>query len=100
MDLLIRDVTLLDGSTGHIGVEENCITHVGPDFPSAPATRTIRGIPTELRLGPDDGMPTDCVVSFDNLRVVPKAYLVDQICALRPPRFAEACAAIQAAIDC
>ena len=67
---------------------------------AAPVTRTIRGIPTELRLGPDDGMPTDCVVSFDNLRVVPKAYLVDQICALRPPRLAEACAAVQAAIDC
>ncbi|NNF63722.1 MAG: hypothetical protein HKN07_05620, partial [Acidimicrobiia bacterium] len=41
-----------------------------------PLTRTIRDIPTELRLGADDGMPTDCVASFDNLRVVPKAYLV------------------------
>ena len=67
---------------------------------AAPITRTIRGIPTELQLGPDDGMPTDCVASFDNLRVVPKAYLVDEICALRPPRLAEACAAVRAAIDC
>ena len=67
---------------------------------AAPVTRTIRDIPTELRLGPTDGMPTDCVASFDNLRVVPKAYLVDQICELRPTRLAEACAAIQAAIDC
>jgi mRNA-degrading endonuclease toxin of MazEF toxin-antitoxin module len=45
-------------------------------------------------------MPTNCVASFDNLRVVPKAYLVDQICALRPPRLAEACTALRAAIDC
>ena len=67
---------------------------------AAPVTRTIRGIPTELRLGTDDGMPTNCVASFDNLRVVPKAYLVDQICTLRPARLAEACAAVQAAIDC
>jgi len=67
---------------------------------AAPVTRTIRGIPTELRLGSGDGMPTDCVASFDNLRVVPKAYLVDQICALRPARLTEACAAVQAAIDC
>jgi len=67
---------------------------------AAPVTRTIRGIPTELPLGPDDGMPTDCVASFDNLRTVPKAYLVDQICALRPPRLTEACAALQAAVDC
>ena len=67
---------------------------------AAPVTRTIRSIPTELPLGPDDGMPTNCVASFDNLRVVPKAYLVDQICTLQPARLAEACAAVQAAIDC
>ena len=67
---------------------------------AAPVTRTIRGIPTEVRLGADDGMPTDCVASFDNLRVVPKAYLVAQICSLRPARLAEACAAVRAAIDC
>ena len=36
---------------------------------AAPVTRTIRDIPTELRLGPDDGMPAECVASFDNLRV-------------------------------
>ena len=30
MDLLIRDVTLLDGSTGSIGIEGNRIFHVGP----------------------------------------------------------------------
>ncbi|MFV1990585.1 MAG: type II toxin-antitoxin system PemK/MazF family toxin [Acidimicrobiales bacterium] len=67
---------------------------------AAPVTRTIRGIPTELPLGPDDDMPTECVASFDNLRVIPKAYLVEQICVLRPPRIVEACAALQAAVDC
>ncbi|NOX32052.1 MAG: type II toxin-antitoxin system PemK/MazF family toxin [Actinobacteria bacterium] len=67
---------------------------------AAPITRTIRAIPTELTLGPDDGMLTDCVASFDNLRVVPKAYLVDQICTLRPHRLVEACTALQAAVDC
>jgi mRNA interferase MazF len=67
---------------------------------AAPVTRTIRDIPTELPLGADDGMPADCVASFDNLRVVPKAYLVDRICELRAARLAEACAAMRAAIDC
>lgn len=66
----------------------------------APVTRTIRGIPTELRLGPDDGMPDECVASFDNITTVPKAYLVDHVCKLRPTQLAEACAAMQAAIDC
>ena len=67
---------------------------------AAPVTRTIRGIPTEMLLGPDDGMPTECVASFDNLRVVPKAHLVDHICTLRPIRMAEACAALRVAVDC
>ena len=67
---------------------------------AAPVTRTVRGIPTELPLSSDDGMPTDCAASFDNLRVVPKANLVDHICTLRPHRLTEACAALRAAADC
>lgn len=67
---------------------------------AAPVTRTIRNIPTELLLGPDDGMPTECAASFDNLRVVPKSYLVDRVCMLDPPRLLEACRAIRAAVDC
>lgn len=67
---------------------------------AAPVTRTVRGIPTELPLGPDDGMPADCAASFDNLRVVPKANLIDHICTLQPARLAAACASMRAAVDC
>ncbi len=67
---------------------------------AAPVTRTIRDIPTELLLGPGDGMPTECAASFDNLRVVPKSYLVAQLCTLEPARLVEACRAIRAAVDC
>lgn len=67
---------------------------------AAPVTRTIRDLPTELRLGLDDGMLTECAASFDNLRVVPKAYLVDRLCALDPIRLVEACGALRAAVDC
>lgn len=66
----------------------------------APLTRTIRDIPTELRLGPSDGMPTECAASFDNLRVVAKAYLVERQCVLGPMRLAEACQALRSAVDC
>lgn len=45
-------------------------------------------------------MPDDCVASFDNLRVVPKAYLVERVCVLDPLRLSEACAALQAATGC
>ncbi len=67
---------------------------------AAPITRTVRDIPTEVRLGLDDGMPSECAASFDNLRVVPKAYLVDLICALDPTRMVEACHALRTAVDC
>ncbi len=67
---------------------------------AAPVTRTVRNIPTEVSLGPDDGMPTECAASFDNLRVVPKAYLVDRMCSLEPARLVEACAALHIAVDC
>jgi mRNA interferase MazF len=67
---------------------------------AAPITRTVRDIPTEVHLGVDDGMPTDCAASFDNLRVVPKAYLVDRVCSLDSVRMVAACRALRAAVDC
>ena len=66
----------------------------------APITRTVRMIPTEVMLGPEDGMRTECAASFDNLRVVPKAYLVRRECILGPARLMEACGAMRIAVDC
>jgi mRNA interferase MazF len=67
---------------------------------AAPVTRTVRDIPTEVPLGPDDGMPVECAVSFDNLRVVPKGNLTERICTLAPRRLVEACQALANAVDC
>jgi mRNA interferase MazF len=38
----------------------------------APITSTIRGIPSEVVLGYEDGMPQDCAVNLDHLQTVPK----------------------------
>ena len=67
---------------------------------AAPVTRTVRQIPTEVLLGPEDGLPTECAVSLDNLRVVPKAFLTERICSLDALRVAEACTALRVAVDC
>ncbi len=67
---------------------------------AAPVTRTVRDLPTELPLGPDDGMPADCAVTFDSLRVVSKAHLVERICTLDATRMIGACNAFRAAVDC
>ena len=46
---------------------------------AVPSTRTIRGIPTEVELGPEDGMPGQCALSIDNITVVRKALLTQRI---------------------
>jgi len=67
---------------------------------AVPITRTIRGIPSELKLGTEDGMPVECAASFDNIRVVPKSHLVSRECTLEPARLMDACRALRIAVDC
>lgn len=38
----------------------------------APITTTIRHIPSEVYLSPDDGLLTECVANLDNIQTVPK----------------------------
>jgi mRNA interferase MazF len=66
----------------------------------APATRTIRGIPSEAALSTDDGMPADCVLNFDNLAVLSKSWFVEPICQLSPLRMVQACRALTVAMGC
>lgn len=66
----------------------------------APATRTVRGIPTEVRLGVEDGMPEDCVLSMDNATLMPKAFLRERICTLGPEPMQRVCKALAVATDC
>lgn len=65
-----------------------------------PATRTIRGIATEVELGPDDGMPDRCALSLDNTRVVRKSNFIERICTLGPDRMGEVCRALAIATGC
>lgn len=66
----------------------------------APATRTVRGIPTEVAMGPRDGMPQACALSFDNVRTVPQAMLTERLTAVAPERLPELCAALDRALGC
>jgi mRNA interferase MazF len=65
----------------------------------APVTRRIRDIPSELPLGPPEGLPVQSVASFDNLRPFPQAMLVRRIGSLGPRRH-EICRAAGATLDC
>ena len=66
----------------------------------APATRTVRGIATEVLLTREDGMPDDCALSFDNLTTVPKGLLTTRITDLPEARLDELCRALRAATGC
>jgi mRNA interferase MazF len=43
----------------------------------APVTRTIRGIRSEVEVGPDEGLPERSVINCDSVLTVPKAILRD-----------------------
>ncbi|MCL1586862.1 MAG: type II toxin-antitoxin system PemK/MazF family toxin [Actinomycetia bacterium] len=65
----------------------------------APVTRTIRGIPTEVNLDTDDGMPAPCVAAFDNLQPIRRTFLTDFLGSISHRR-TEMCRALMALSDC
>jgi mRNA interferase MazF len=67
---------------------------------AVPATRTARGIPTEVPLGVEDGMPEECVLTLDNVTVIRPALCTDRITRLAPVRMREVCAALATATGC
>lgn len=66
----------------------------------APVTRTIREIPTEVRLGPSHGLPDECVASFDNLQPIRRSFLTQRAGELQIDELDEICGALQALADC
>lgn len=65
----------------------------------APVSTRIRGLPSELRLGAQEGLPVESVASFDNLRPFPKAMLVRRLGDLGS-RAHEICTTADATLDC
>lgn len=67
---------------------------------AAPVARRVRAIPTEVALGPDEGLPTACAATFDNVQPIATALLVRRLGALDASRGNEIYSAIDAAVDC
>lgn len=65
----------------------------------AVVTRTVRNIPVEVALGPEDGMPTACVVNVDDILTIPKTLLKDRIAHLSQEKMADVASAIRFALD-
>ncbi len=65
----------------------------------APITSTIRGLSTEVPVGPANGLDHDSVVSCDSILTVPASALGRQIGSLLPAQEATLATAIRAAFD-
>lgn len=54
-----------------------------------PATRTIRGLTSEVILTPEDGMPTACALNFDHIALAQRSRLGAVICEFSELRWFE-----------
>lgn len=67
----------------------------------AALTRTRRGLASELALwAAEDGVPTDCVVSFDNVHTLPREVFRRRVARLSGHRMSDACRVLAVATGC
>ena len=65
----------------------------------APITTTVRGLSTEVRVGPANGLDHDCVVSCDNVVTIPVETLGRLVGHLLPDQEAQLTRALLLAFD-
>ncbi len=65
----------------------------------AEVTSTIRGIPVEVDLGPEDGLPKKCVVNLDTIVTIRKDLLIERIVLLRDEKIDQIDSAIKFALS-
>ena len=66
----------------------------------APITSTIRGVPSEVTLGPEDGLRQACAANLHNVMTVGQQGLGRRLAQLGPARMAEVCAALIFSLGC
>ena len=65
----------------------------------AEMTSTIRGIPVEVEVGPEDGLPKKCVVNLDTIVTIRKNLLLERITLLREEKINQIDSAIKFALS-
>lgn len=66
----------------------------------APITSAIRGVPSEVIVGVEDGLKRESAVNLDHVQTVEKARLRTFIGTLRPERMHAVCRALAVATGC
>jgi len=65
-----------------------------------PVTSTIRGLSTEVAVGPADGVARPSVVNLDNTQLLPRRLLVRRVGRARAETMAAICRALATAAGC
>jgi len=65
-----------------------------------PITSRVRGLSTEVAVGPDDGVRTASVVNLDNMQLLARTRLRRRVGRLAPATLTEICAAVATAVGC
>jgi mRNA interferase MazF len=66
----------------------------------APITSTVRGVSTEVRVGPDDGVRVRSVANLDHLQLVDRRCLVRHVGTARRETMHAICEAASIALGC
>ncbi len=66
----------------------------------APITSTLRGVPSEVALGTEDGLRQPCAANLHNIMTVNQQGLGRRLAQLSPQRMREVCAALAFALGC
>ena len=66
----------------------------------APVTSTVRGVSTEVGVGPEDGVRVASVANLDNVQLVARARLLRRVGRARPATMRAICRALSIAAGC
>jgi mRNA interferase MazF len=80
-------------------LSRNAAYRVRTSITVAVITRSIREIPVEVMIGPEDGMPVRCVINLDNILTIPKSTLTERIAILSSGKMSAVEKAIIFALD-
>ena len=67
---------------------------------AAPVTSTVRGLSTEVAVGPADGIRLPSVTNLDQVQLVALSRLIRRVGRARPQTMAAICHALGVAVNC
>lgn len=97
----MREICLarLDKTRPVVVLTRGAARHAMTKVTVAPITSTVKGLSSEVPVGPENGLDHDCVVSIDNTLTVPTRMLGDTIGFLSEAQEAQLAAAVVLAFD-